>query len=539
MGLGMMVAMGASLVGAGPAVYNVADFGAQGQDVAADTTAFGEAVKACVAAGGGTVYVPPGRYTLGRVTLGDRVTLHLEAGAEIHPSTDPAHFPPLEGSAESAYKPAYGDNAINCRYAVFYALGARDVTVEGRGCIVGDGKSFWDVKNTGEFPRWNTVAPWFYYGARPFRPILVMLEECDNALVRDVRMEDASCYTGWFAGCRDLRIQNITVRNDPAGPNTDGFHFSSCRNVHISDCDFVCGDDCIAIDPNHHGPSDGFVVRGCTFHTTVNVFRIYTGLDTGLAPDRPRGSVSDIAASNCAVVDASGVFNVTADGGDIRRLSFTNFAINMDLRGSALFLLTLSGGSIGDVSLANMTIRTDGAGTISGEGGPITGVALSDLQYLVCPRTKVYGNALPEPVPGYGIHHFAPYNLNVRHARDLRLSDIRIDWGEADLADLPQVPGGTPHWPALECRDVEGLDVDGLVCRQFGEGAPAVLLTDVRDATFSRCRAEAGCGTFLELAGACANVALAGSDLTKAAAPSRAADGVPPGTLVEEGNRVP
>jgi len=309
--------------------------------------------------------------------------------------------------------------------------------------------------------------------------------------------------------------------------------------VHISDCDFVCGDDCIAIDPNHHGPSDGFVVRGCTFHTTVNVFRIYTGLDTGLAPDRPRGSVSDIAASNCAVVDASGVFNVTADGGDIRRLSFTNFAINMDLRGSALFLLTLSGGSIGDVSLANMTIRTDGAGTISGEGGPITGVALSDLQYLVCPRTKVYGNALPEPVPGYGIHHFAPYNLNVRHARDLRLSDIRIDWGEADLADLPQVPGGTPHWPALECRDVEGLDVDGLVCRQFGEGAPAVLLTDVRDATFSRCRAEAGCGTFLELAGACANVALAGSDLTKAAAPSRAADGVPPGTLVEEGNRVP
>lgn len=497
--------------------YVVTRYGATGTDVRKDTTAFQKAVDRCAADGGGTVVVPAGQFTLGRVVLKTGVTLLLVAGAELHPSADRADYPPVTGSPDSAYQAAFGENALNNRYALLYAVGARGVTICGSGRIVGDGKRFWKPKGTGDFEKWNCTAPWFYFTPNPFRPVLIILEECDNATLRDVTIEDSPCYAAWFAGCRSLRIRDVAVRNDPAGPNTDGFHFSSCRNVHVSGCDFVCGDDCIAIDPNHHGAASGFSISDCTFRTTVNVFRIYTGLDTQLAPGRPRGSVSDVVASNCTVSDASGVLNVTAEAGDIRRLAFSGFAINMDLRGSALFFLTRAEGTIRDVSVSNMAVRTDGAGVISGEdGGTVSGVTLSDIRMNVCPRTKLYGNGLPDPVPSYAIHHFAPYNLYIRHARDIRLRDVQINWGEADLADLPKA-GGHPEWPALECHDVSGLDVDGLVCRQYGNGAAAVLLGDTRDVKLAGCRAQDGAGTFLRLAGVCANVELSGCDLMKCA----------------------
>jgi hypothetical protein len=521
----------------GPACFPVTRYGAAGQDARTDTLAFQQAVDACAAAGGGVVTVPPGRYTIGRVTLASHVTLEIEAGAEVHASTDQTLNPAVAGSPRSAYRPENGDNALNCRYAMFYAYRASGVTIRGAGRLVGDGKSFWTVRNTGGFAAWNTVAPWFYYAATPFRPIPILLEDCEGAQVRDITIEDTPCYAGWFPGCRSLLIDSVRVRNDPAGPNTDGFHFSSCRDVHVRDCDFVCGDDCVAIDPNHDGPASGFVITGCTFRTTVNAFRIYTGLDPLWASDKPRGLVSDITASNCVVDDASGVVNITAEAGDIERVAFIGFTINQDLRGSALFLLTQGGGAIRDVLLSDMATRTDGVGCILADGGEIRGVTMSNLRYEVCPRTKLYGNEIPEPLPGYGMHHFAPYGLVVRHAREVRLRDIDIRWGEADLADLEQTPGGTPHWPAFRAMDVTGLDVQGLSCRQYGSDAPAILLTDTREATIAHSRALEGTGVFLRLAGACSRVALVDSDLGNAATVSDAGAEVPAGALTLMGNR--
>jgi hypothetical protein len=499
------------------AFFFVTDYGATGKAVQKDTAAFQKAIDTCHTTGGGIVRVPPGTYLLGRVHLKDNVTLDLDGGAVLRVSRDRADYPVIDGSPRSNYRPKYGENAINCRFALLYARGAKNIAVTGRGRLLGDGKSFWAVKNTGDFPKWCSVPPWHYYTPQAFRPIMMLFEECDNTLVRDITIEDSSCYAGWFASCRNMRFQNVTVLNDPAGPNTDGFHLSSCRNVHLTDCHFVCGDDCIAIDPNNDGPTGNFTITGCTFKTSVNVFRIYTGLDTGLAPNPPRGQVSDISASNCSIEDASGVFNVTADRGDIRRLTFSNFSINMDTRGSAFFFLTMGGGTIGNVMLGNMAIRTDGLGTISGDAkGLISGVTLDGLRYEACPRTKIYGNGMPDPMPSYGMHHFAPYNLYIRYARDIRLHNIQVDWGEADLADLGKVPGGRPYWSCIECNRVTGLDIDGVVCSPYGNGAPAVQLDDVKDVQVARCRAQENTEVFLRVGGASTNIRLANNDLSKA-----------------------
>lgn len=499
------------------------------------TAAFQSAIDACSAAGGGVVYASPGDYVLGRIFLKNNVTLELEAGAILRPSKDRSDYPAFTGSPDSHYKPEYGENAISCRYAIIYAYKAKNISVRGRGKILGEGKSFWKVKNTGDFEKWNTAVAWHYYTPNTFRPILILFEECENTLVTDIVLEDSPCYAGWFAGCRNMRFDGTTILNNLAGPNTDGYHFSSCRNVHIADCHFVCGDDCIAIDPNHDGPSANITIAGCTFNTSVNVFRIYTGLDPFLPKKMPRGEVSDIVAVNCSVEDASGVFNITAEGGDIARLDFTNFTINMEQRGSAFFLLTQKGGSIRDVVLRDMAIRTDGIGTISGEDGrTISGITLDDLRYGVYPRTKRFGNGMPDPLPNYALHHFAPYNLYIRHAQHIVVRDLRVDWRVADLTDLEKVPGSRSSWSCIECRDITQMDIDGASCPPYGNDAPAVSLTDATDVRITRCKVPKNTRVFLAVDGASSNIRLEGNNIPQGVKVYEMSKGVPQEALISD-----
>jgi polygalacturonase len=69
-------------------VCNVRDFGAKGDDVTLDAAAISPAVAACVKQGGGTVYVPPGRYVMGTVQLFSHIRLFLESGALLVGSHD-------------------------------------------------------------------------------------------------------------------------------------------------------------------------------------------------------------------------------------------------------------------------------------------------------------------------------------------------------------------------------------------------------------------------------------------------------------------
>src|SRR5262245_63593800 len=105
-----------------PALFNVRDFGANGQKADDAQNAIQRAIDACAAAGGGQVYFPPGAYTTGTLTLRSRVRLFLEAGATVYSSKDKAAFT----------KPA-----------LFFADGVEHITLEGRGTIDGQAEYFW------------------------------------------------------------------------------------------------------------------------------------------------------------------------------------------------------------------------------------------------------------------------------------------------------------------------------------------------------------------------------------------------------------
>ena len=75
-----------------PLVFNVKDFGATGikDDLAQE--AIQKAVDACAAAGGGTVFIPPGQYTSGTIHLRSHVRLFVEAGATVYSLHDKSRF---------------------------------------------------------------------------------------------------------------------------------------------------------------------------------------------------------------------------------------------------------------------------------------------------------------------------------------------------------------------------------------------------------------------------------------------------------------
>ena len=66
--------------------FDVKNYGATGIRHDNATQAFRDAIEACTAAGGGTVHVPAGEYTVGTIQLRDHIVLHLEAGATLFAS---------------------------------------------------------------------------------------------------------------------------------------------------------------------------------------------------------------------------------------------------------------------------------------------------------------------------------------------------------------------------------------------------------------------------------------------------------------------
>ncbi len=67
----------------GMMVYDVRNFGAKGDGKTLDQGAINGAIDACAAAGGGMVYVGPGKYLCGSIHMKSNINLHLEMGATI------------------------------------------------------------------------------------------------------------------------------------------------------------------------------------------------------------------------------------------------------------------------------------------------------------------------------------------------------------------------------------------------------------------------------------------------------------------------
>jgi polygalacturonase len=280
--------------------FNITDFGARPDPATTATTAIRRAIEACHRSGGGHVVVPAGTFLTGAIHLRSNVDLHLERGATLAFSQDPADYLPV------VYTRWQGIELMN--YSPFiYAFEQHNVAITGHGTLDGraDNQHWWPWKGSTAFG-WQPGQPsqdaddklsqqqaddgvpvrQRVFGAGHYlRPNFIQPYRCHDVLISDVRIIRSPMWEIHPVLSTNVTVQNVTV--DSHGPNNDGCDPECCRDVVIQDCTFSTGDDCIAIKSGKNAdgrrvnvPSEDIVIRRCTMadgHGGVTIGSEMTG----------------------------------------------------------------------------------------------------------------------------------------------------------------------------------------------------------------------------------------------------------------------
>ncbi len=260
--------------------FKVADYGAVADGEADCKPAFDKAIAACSEAGGGRVVVPAGEWFVrGPIHLKSNVNLHVEEGATVRFSTEPADYLPavhtrFEGNEAMNYSP------------LIYAHGVENIAITGKGTFDGqaDSKHWWPWKGrSGSGPNQGRdtttlrqmgedavpVAERVFGEGHYLRPNFVQPYASRNILIEGVTFTNSPMWILHPVLCENVTIRGVTV--DSHGPNSDGCDPESCRDVLIENCTFDTGDDCIAIKSGRNAdgrriaaPSENIIVRSCT-----------------------------------------------------------------------------------------------------------------------------------------------------------------------------------------------------------------------------------------------------------------------------------
>ncbi|HEX2207269.1 MAG TPA: glycoside hydrolase family 28 protein [Longimicrobium sp.] len=264
--------------------FVITAYGAAGDGSTDCTQAFRAAVAACAQAGGGRVVVPEGRWLTGPIHLRGNVNLHVQRGATIAFSQDPADYLPAvftrwEGMEMMGYSP------------LIYAFEQENVAITGEGTLDGQGDEthWWPWKGAWKtHPEWangptqrearNRLGEMVEAGVpverRVFtegsylRPQFIQPYRCRNVLIEGVTILRSPMWEIHPVLCTNVTVRGVQIQTH--GPNNDGCNPESCRDVLIESCTFDTGDDCIAIKSGRNAdgrridvPSENIIVRRC------------------------------------------------------------------------------------------------------------------------------------------------------------------------------------------------------------------------------------------------------------------------------------
>jgi len=290
--------------------FSIADYGAKPDD-SKSTAAFVRAIDACVAAGGGRVVVPAGRWFTGAIRLKSEVELHLAEGAEVLFSQDPQDYLPAVPTSWE------GMECVNYCPLV-YAYGCTNVAITGTGTL----RAF-------EGP-WEETAwyPWvpqdngiraarrqlYDWGATDFpvekreiwkmpnahtRPHFVHFNRCRNVRWENFKVRNSPFWTLHLYLCEDAEVRGLDVCAH--GNNNDGVDIEMSRNVLIENCRFDQGDDGVVIKSGRNRdawrigmPTENVLVRNCHFVDAHTVFGIGSEISGGVRNVRMKNCTADI-----------------------------------------------------------------------------------------------------------------------------------------------------------------------------------------------------------------------------------------------------
>lgn len=437
------------------------------------TASIQAALDAAAASGGGTVVVPPGRYVIGTIRLRSNVRLHLELGATLVGSPDIDDY---EEESEGHVPPEFP--YVRC---LIVGFDLENVEVTGGGTIDGSGAAFMDYS----VPTYDETFTKEAHEAMPpdrrdeyvsehggMRPTwIVFLRRCRNVRFSDVRFVDVARWTTRFSRCENVVMSGLVIENDLRAANSDGMHFTSCRNVMVSDCAIQSGDDCIAI--TNYGDDDadtsGAVVTNCvlTSHSA--------GIRIGFAK---QGLLEDVTVSNCVFRDCNrGIGIFCGPDATVRHVGISNLQMSTRLiagtwwgKAEPILITTLGPGAlIDDVNIANVSARAEQGIVVNATpGSTVRNVTFSDvrLRIVAGPMTPFSG----------GTYDLRPLSMERRAlpaiiadgAENLTLRNVDVSIDEEARAVFPN---------AVEFVNCRGLSIEGL--RERATAASAAAATRV------------------------------------------------------------
>lgn len=307
---------------------DIRDFGGVGDGVTLNSDAFAKAIETLSALGGGRLVVPTGVWLTGPITMKDNIDLHVRPDAILLFSTDRDLYPIVETVFE-------GLDTKRC-ISPINAVGAKSIAITGGGTIDGNGDSWRQVKKSKIAPsQWKELLKsggftnakgdlWYpdstsYRGAvvsdafnvpqglsteeewnsvkTYLRPVMISFKECENVLLEDCLFQNSPCWNIHPLMCKNVIINNVTVRNPWYSQNGDGLDVDSCENVLVINSSFDVGDDaiCIKSGKNEDGrrrarPCRNLIVDNCI------VFHGHGGFVVG---SEMSGGVQNIKVTDC------------------------------------------------------------------------------------------------------------------------------------------------------------------------------------------------------------------------------------------------
>jgi len=435
-------------------LYDVRDYGTKPDGKTLCTVSIQKAIDACSEAGGGIVYLPPGKYLSGTIYFKSGVTLKLASGSTLLGSKDLKDYPPTVQAFRS-YTDNYTDKSL------IYGENVENIAITGLGTINGQGATF--------------------EGPYKVRPYMIRFIQCKSVTVKDVNIKNSPMWVQHYLACDDVRITGITVRS-LVNHNNDGIDIDSCSRVVISDCNIESGDDAIVLKSTSARICKDIAISNCVLSTRCNALKMGT---------ESNGGFQNIAITNCVIYNTrlAGLALEIVDGGTMDRIVVSN--ITMNNIGTPIFLRlgnrarpfkkdmeTPGLGAMRNITISN--IEATGANptgcAISGlPEAKIENVTLSNL------RLSFKGGGMksdaereipekPEAYPEYSMFgKLSAYGLYCRHVKGLNMFNVQLQLEKPDQRH------------AVVFEDVEDAMIDCMDAQISPATNESIRLTDVKD----------------------------------------------------------
>ena len=271
-------------------IYDVRNYGAVGDGKTLNTAAIQKAIDDCASKNGGTVLLEDGTYMTGSIVLRSNVNLHIEQNSVLLGSPNCGYYPEKQN-----LKHVISENLPRTRNAsMIFAEECENISITGMGTIDCNGTRVVREKQ-GEWTGWR-----FERIDAPTPPRVVFFAGCRNIKIEDITMlNQPSGWSYWIHDCDYVVFDKCKILAEVRYPNNDGIHINSSRNVTVSNCDIVTGDDCIVVRANNRSLAENKVCEKVTV-TNCNLTSYSGGIRIGWISD---GVIKNCTFSNLVMTD--------------------------------------------------------------------------------------------------------------------------------------------------------------------------------------------------------------------------------------------